>query len=152
MNDKKFTGNAKILIVIFTGLMVLTFSQWKGKAQNVARPIETEISFPIEINKKEVNFNLKPLGIRKFRVVLDQKQIQLTDIKVFDILGNLILQDKIKPEDGLQKNFDFSHTKSKLFVVEIGNSKYNKTKSIYAHPQGDREVSPLIQEQKNTRE
>ena len=120
--------------------------QWQALAQNVIRPLETEISFPREISNPDVNFNLQPMGIRKFKVVLDKKQQQLTNIKVYDILGNLILQDKIKPEDGIQKNYDLSHTKSRLFVVEIGNSKYNKTKSIYAHPQGSKNSNASIQE------
>lgn len=138
--------NSKTILILSLTLMILPL-QWQVLAQNVIRPpVETEISFPKEINNPNVNFNLQPLGIRKFKVVLDKKQQQLTNIKVYDILGNLILQDKIKPEDGLQKDYDFSHTKSKLFVVEIGNAKYNKTKSIYAHPQGSKKSEATFQE------
>lgn len=105
-------------------------------AQNISRRVETEISFPKELTTPEVKFNLRSTGIKKFSVILDEKSNQLTNVKVFDILGNLILEDKIRPEDGIQKNYDFSTTNSQLFVVEVGNAKYNKTKSIYANPQG----------------
>lgn len=147
MKDLKI--NSKTILILSLTLMLLVLIlpvQWQALAQNVIRPVETEISFPREINNTNVNFNLQPLGIRKFKVVLDKKQQQLTNIKVYDILGNLILQDKIKPEDGFQKNYDLSHTKSKLFVVEIGNAKYNKTKSIYAHPQGSKKSEVILQE------
>ncbi len=62
----------------------------------------------------------------------------MTKIKVYDIVGNLIVEDKIVPEESKVKSFDFSHVNSHLFVVEVGNSKYNKTKSIYAQPSGTR--------------
>lgn len=105
-------------------------------AQNISRKVETEISFPRDLHIPEVKFDLRSTGNKKFTLVLDEKSYQLTNVKVFDILGNLILEDKIRPEDGTQKNYDFSSINSHLFVVEVGNAKYNKTKSIYANPQG----------------
>lgn len=107
-------------------------------AQGLERRVETELRFPRELHAAEVNFNLQPTGNRKFKIILDEKSKELTNVKVFDILGNLILEDKIGPSDGLQKNYDFSSINSQLFVVEVGNAKYNKTKSIYANPHGER--------------
>ncbi|WP_232835056.1 T9SS type A sorting domain-containing protein [Pleomorphovibrio marinus] len=107
-------------------------------AQNIPRRLETEISFPADLYTPEIKFDLQPIGNRKFKIVLDQKSNQLTKVKVFDILGNLIMEDKISPEDGTQKLYDFSNLNSQLFVVEVGNAKYNKTKSIYAYPPGTR--------------
>lgn len=105
-------------------------------AQSLSRRIETEISFPRDLHVPEVKFNLRSTGNRKFMLILDEKSNQMTNVKVFDILGNLILEDKISPEDGKQKSYDFSSINSHLFVVEVGNAKYNKTKSVYANPQG----------------
>ena len=67
-------------------------------------------------------------------------------MKIFDILGNLILQDQLLPDDGLQKNYDFTHLNSRIFVVEVGNAKYNKTKSIYANPHGTMEKEANLDE------
>jgi len=85
------------------------------------------------------------MGNKKFKLILDKPNNQLTDIKIFDILGNLILQDKLKPADGQQKSYDFTHLSSKIFVVEVGNAKYNKTKSIYANPQGTIEKAESLE-------
>ncbi|WP_246581286.1 hypothetical protein [Echinicola shivajiensis] len=74
---------------------------------------------------------------------MEEKIPTKTTVKVFDIIGNLILEDALMPEDGLQKTYDFSYVSSQLFVVEVGNSKYNKTKSIYANPQGKKKVDEL---------
>ena len=105
-------------------------------AQSIPRRVETEISFPKDLYVPEVKFNLRSTGKKKFIIILDENSNQLTNVKVFDILGNLILEDKIRPEDGRHKSYDFSGINSQLFVVEVGNAKYNKTKSIYANPQG----------------
>lgn len=98
--------------------------------------VETEISFPADLNPERVVFNLQPDGIKKFSIVLENKSKVITKVKVFDTLGNLLLEDRIMPEDGNIKSYDLSHLQSQLFVVEVGNSKYNITKSIYAIPPG----------------
>ncbi|MCH7410338.1 hypothetical protein MM239_13100 [Belliella sp. DSM 111904] len=100
--------------------------------------VESEISFPSTLNREMVPFELKPEGIKKFTIVLEKKPVVVTKVKVFDTLGNLIHEDRIMPEDGNKKTFDFSNVQSQLFVVEVGNAKYNITKSIYAIPPGKR--------------
>jgi hypothetical protein len=109
-------------------------------AQHLAKDADIEISFPPNLASPSVDFKLKSLGKRKIEVVLDKKTSRNTKVKVYDVIGNLVLEDMIKPEDGTEKCFDFSHVDSQLFVVEVGNSKYNKTKSIYVHPPDHKSV------------
>ncbi|AEL27201.1 T9SS type A sorting domain-containing protein [Cyclobacterium marinum] len=134
MNVEKYTLKLTIPVLLFLALFQL--GKFTAEAQNVSRPFETEISFPKDLNTPTVNFNLQSLGNKKFKLILDEPNTQSTEVKIFDILGNLILQDQLMPDDGLQKNYDFTHLNSKIFVVEVGNAKYNKTKSIYANPHG----------------
>lgn len=134
MNVEKYTFKITIPVLLFLAIFYL--GKFPAKAQNVSRTFETEISFPKNLNTPAINFNLKSLGNKKFKLILDKPNKQLTEVKIFDILGNLILQDKLLPDEGLQKNYDFTHLNSKIFVVEVGNAKYNKTKSIYANPHG----------------
>ncbi len=100
--------------------------------------VETEISFPSSLNREMVAFDLRPEGIKKFTIILEKEPTVITKIKVFDTLGNLLHEDRMDPQDGKKKTFDFSHIQSQLFVVEVGNAKYNITKSIYAVPTGKR--------------
>jgi hypothetical protein len=136
----------KLSFLLFPSLLAvsLVFVSFQYTfSQAIGRRFETEISFPRDLNTPEVKFNLQLTGSRQFKIVLDEASKELTNVRVFDILGNLILEDKITPSDGLQKHYDFSRTNSQLFVVEVGNAKYNKTKSIYAHPPGERSGSGL---------
>ncbi len=131
------------LIFIFAFLYFGSGIAMQYRAQNFIKKSETNLTFPKNLNTPDVDFDLKPTGQKKFKIVLEEKIPTKTTVKVFDIIGNLILEDALMPEDGLQKTYDFSYVSSQLFVVEVGNSKYNKTKSIYANPQGKKKVDEL---------
>lgn len=137
MDGDKITKKYIPLVLLLLGFY--SASTFFVGAQNVRQLIETEISFPTDLGSTPVNFNLQSLGNKKFKLVLEKPSKQLTDVKIYDILGNLILHDKLNPADGIQKSYDFTHLNSKLFVVEVGNAKYNKTKSVYANPPGSME-------------
>jgi len=126
---------------LFLAFVLVLGSIAPGYSQIFSRKKESTVSFPKEINAAEVDFNLKSTGIKKFEINLDKKPVNITKIKIYDFLGNLILEDYISPADGQQKKYDLSQTSSEIFVVEIGNAKYNKTKSIYASPQGKKQKS-----------
>lgn len=127
--------------LIFIALLLILGSGVPTYSQIFRNKQEKSVSFPKELSAPEINFELKTTGQKKFEVKLEKKPINNTKIKIYDFLGNLILEDYISPADGQQKTYDMSQTGSQIFVVEIGNSKYNKTKSIYASPQGKRPIS-----------
>lgn len=124
--------------LILFNLQILAGSNGFSYAQNFLNRVETGVSFPRDLHTSTVEFKLASTGEKKFKVILDRKNTSNTRIKIYDILGNLIKEDIIKPEEGTEKTFNFSHINSQLFVVEVGNSKYNQTKSVYAQPQGKR--------------
>ena len=144
MNEEKYT--LTITISVFLFLVFFYSGKFSAEAQSVSRLLETEISFPKELNTPAINFDLKSVGNKKFKLILDEPNANLTNVKIFDILGNLILQDQLLPGGDLQKNYDFTHLNSKIFVVEVGNSKYNKTKSIYANPHGTLEKEASLEQ------
>jgi len=124
-------------LFVWPSLYILTGFLLFSNAQNLSQDADLGISFPHNLNSPSVEFKLKSSGEKKFRIILDKKSSGNTKVKIYDLIGNLVLEDMIKPEDGTEKSFDFSHINSHLFVVEVGNSKYNKTKSIYAQPPGN---------------
>lgn len=134
--DKTLQNQHYFLIVI--AFLLILGSGFPSYSQIFRSKQEKTVSFPKELPAPEVNFELKSTGQKKFEVKLEKRPVSNTKIKIYDFLGNLILEDYILPSDGQQKSYDMSQTGSEIFVVEIGNSKYNKTKSIYASPQGKR--------------
>jgi hypothetical protein len=122
------------ILVLALGLNLVAYLSWSQTF--LKKKKETEISFPNHLTYEQVEFDLKSLGQRKFVVQLNQSTKVATKVKIFDILGNLIKEDYFLPNEDGSKLYDFSHLNSHMYVVEVGNSKYNMTKSIYAIPPG----------------
>jgi|GEM_PF-1145290 len=141
---KRLLKKIYIIAFLFTTLYFSAGMVTNHYAQNFLKKAEKSLSFPKNLNKPDVDFDLKSTGQSKFKIVLEEKIPTKTTVKIFDIIGNLILEDAFIPEDGKQKSYDFSHINSQLFVVEVGNSKYNKTKSIYANPHGKKKMDEKI--------
>lgn len=79
-----------------------------------------------------VSFDLKPISKRKFSVsFLNKNQTQIA-VKIYDVIGNLIIEENVYGKGYFYKEYDLSFYKSDLFIIEVGNSKYNKTKSLVA--------------------
>jgi lipopolysaccharide export LptBFGC system permease protein LptF len=134
--------------LFFAGLTFALGSMLESHAQNISQKVDTGVIFPKNLSSSSVDFKLKSTGEKIFKVILNKNSLNNIKIKIYDIVGNLIIEDNIKPGDGNEKNFDFSQVDSQIFVVEVGNSKYNKTKSIYAQPPGNpREESPVTESQ-----
>ena len=125
-------------VFIMFNLQIMVGKNGVSYAQNFLKRLETEVSFPRDLHTSTVEFKLASTGEKKFKIILDGKNTTNTRVKIYDILGNLIKEDIIKPDEGKEKSFDFSSINSELFVVEVGNSKYNQTNSIYDQPQGKR--------------
>lgn len=123
---------------ILFSLHILGGSMGLSQAQHALKRTDTGVSFPRDLHSPTIEFQLASTGEKKFKIILDKQNTANTRVKVYDILGNLIKEDLIRPDEGTEKTFDFSHINSQLFVVEVGNSKYNRTKSVYAQPQGKR--------------
>ena len=136
--EKVLRENLYCPFLIFMVACLIVCSMTGASAQQLSVQADRGVTFPAALNVSDVNFNLKLTGKKKFKIVLEKKATTQTKVKIYDILGNLIKEDKIAPEDGTEKNFDLSNINSQLFVVEVGNSKYNKTKSIYAQSPGVR--------------
>jgi len=133
-------------LLIFTWGFLLQGTYQEAYGQGLRKKgSERELKFPADMETQNLDFNLESEGHKKFTINLNKTSRVPVKVKVYDILGNLILEDQIKPADGKQKKYDFSGINSQLFVVEVGNAKYNKTKSIYASPPGKRPKSNLVE-------
>ncbi|MDQ3392808.1 MAG: hypothetical protein M3512_01645 [Bacteroidota bacterium] len=81
---------------------------------------------------QNVSFDLKTISKRKFSVsFLNKNQAQVA-VKIYDVIGNLIIEENVIGKGYFYKEYDLSFYKSDLFIIEVGNSKYNKTKSLVA--------------------
>src|SRR5690606_32594077 len=94
-------------LFVWPSLYILTVFLLFSNAQTLSQDANLGISFPYKLNSPSVEFKLKSSGEKKFKLILDKKSIGNTKVKVYDLIGNLVLEDMIKPEDGIEKSFDF---------------------------------------------
>ncbi len=81
---------------------------------------------------QNLSFDLKSISKRKFSISFLNKNQADVKVKIYDVIGNLIIEDKISSKGYFYKEYDLSFYNTDLFIIEVGNSKYNKTKSLVA--------------------
>lgn len=81
---------------------------------------------------QSVSFDLKPISKRKFSVSFLNKNNARVAVKIYDVIGNLLIEENVSGKGYFYKEYDLSFYNSDLFIIEVGNSKYNKTKSLVA--------------------
>jgi len=81
---------------------------------------------------QSVSFDLNAISKRKFSVSFLNKNHSQIAVKIYDIIGNLIIEENVSGKGYFYKVYDLSFYNSDLFIIEVGNSKYNKTKSLVA--------------------
>ena len=81
---------------------------------------------------QSLSFDLKTISKRKFSISFLNKNQSDVKVKIYDVIGNLIVEDKISSKGYFYKEYDLSFYNTDLFIIEVGNSKYNKTKSLVA--------------------
>lgn len=94
--------------------------------------IAPENSFKFGNSSQSLSFNLKPIATRKFSVSFQNRNHSNVAVKIYDVIGNLIIEEKVIGSGYFYKEYDLSFYKTNLFIIEVGNSKYNKTKSLVA--------------------
>lgn len=80
----------------------------------------------------EFDFKLNRTQPGKFIISFYKNENKPVVIKIYDITGNLIKQETVVENGAFSKEYNLSYYKPSFFVVEVGSSKYNKTKSIMA--------------------
>ncbi|MEM7549966.1 MAG: hypothetical protein AAF363_09835 [Bacteroidota bacterium] len=120
----------KILVMFFLTVSSQLIAQ--DSSLLIQQP-EDDLNYSKVLLNNNFDFTLKNTGKKgSFDVKFYNSTEKPVMIKVYDVIGNLIIEEEIGKLGNIEKRYDFSEYKSSLFLVEIGNSKYNLTKSIFA--------------------
>lgn len=93
---------------------------------------EKQFKYNVTPLSHHVSFDLTPISKRKFSVSFLNKNHTRVAVKIYDIIGNLIIEENVTGKGYFYKEYDLTFYNSDLFIIEVGNSKYNKTKSLVA--------------------
>jgi len=93
---------------------------------------ETKLKYSKVPLNENFDFELEAVDRGKFKLNILQDPESPIVIKVYDIIGNLLHEETVRVEGSFVKEYDLSFLKNQLFIVEVGNENFNKTKSVVA--------------------
>jgi len=98
--------------------------------KSATRLVEPSIVGKGLITDSKLDFSLTPTGRSEFELTFENPYKYPVKIKIYNIRGNLIAEEEAKPGATFSKKYNFSDEKLRLFVVEVGNQKHNRTKKV----------------------
>ena len=101
------------------------------KVDNVIGDGDVTYSKKLLVNG-EFDFKLNKTSKGQFIISFFKNENKPVVVKIYDITGNLLKQETVVNNGSFSKEYNLSYYKPSFFVVEVGNAKYNKTKSIMA--------------------
>lgn len=104
----------------------------KTTPQKTIKNPEKKLRYTRSLLNKDFDFSLEATSKGKFSLSFFNNTNEAVAIKVYDVIGNLIFTEQISVKGNFVKEYDLSFYKTDFFVVEVGNARYNKTKSVAA--------------------
>jgi len=98
------------------------------KAQTIT--IENKINYNKGILTNKLDYQLLHGNKGKFILKFSNKPSQNLDVRIYDVVGNLIRTDKILQEEGNEKEYDFSDRETRIYVVKVSTQVENVVKKI----------------------
>lgn len=93
---------------------------------------EQNLRYSKTILTKDFDFKLTPVSEGKFIINFPHDVKEVVSIKVYDIIGNILYEEKVKIRGNHSKQIDLSEKKTTFFIVEISSEEINRTKRIVA--------------------
>lgn len=119
----------KLLILLF--LIPLTgFSQDDPSIVQTLPQVEKSIGYNKGILRKKLDYQLTSSDQGKFVLKLLTKSDQPLNVKIYDVIGNLILNDRINGNEQDQREYDFTERKTRIFVVKVEAGTNNVIKKV----------------------
>ncbi len=118
-----------IILSFLIGLIHLN----DGAAQERKVPqkaIESKVRFNKGILTSKLDYLLIPTDDRKFTLIITNAKQSNFKVRIYDVIGNLILSEDLLDAQNGEKEYDFSDSKTKIFVVKVAAGKETMTKKV----------------------
>ncbi|MEP2026534.1 MAG: hypothetical protein ABJH98_14185 [Reichenbachiella sp.] len=122
-----------IFVIVSCSLLIgqgAVNSNEEKTALNFARPEESTLNYNSKLVAKPLDYELSAVGDHSFKVKFINQPSDYLDIKIYDVIGNLILKESVKQAKDSELEYQFDEIKSKIFVIKVKSGKENLTKKI----------------------
>ena len=124
---------AKVLVFFISQALFTWIYAKDCLAQQNPKPehsIENKIGYNKGLLGNKLDYQLLPTHDRKFKLKITNSNQANFKVKIYDLIGNLILIDDLSEEQNGEKEYDFSDRKTKIFVVKVGDGEEHVTKKV----------------------
>ena len=123
-----------ITLLLVSGTLLVGQGAIEGEeektALNFARPEEGTLNYNSKLVAKPLDYELSAISDNSFKVKFINQPSDYLDIKIYDVIGNLILKESVKQAKNSELEYQFDEIKSKIFVIKVKSGKENLTKKI----------------------
>ncbi|MCV9389251.1 T9SS type A sorting domain-containing protein [Reichenbachiella ulvae] len=102
----------------------------KENALDYSRKIENRLNYKESISPDKLDYHLEPLENGKFKLIFVNRPSDYVNIKIYDIIGNLVLTEEKKYMLNSEIEYNFNETNSKIYVVKVESGDENLTKKV----------------------
>lgn len=122
----------KIYLILGLTFLVLFGSKAQdNNALKYSRTIENKLNYNNSLNSSNLDYELLPLSKGRFKLVFVNQPSDYIDIKIYDIIGNLILTKETNYSLNTEIEFNFNETNNKIYVVKVESGEQKVTKKIH---------------------
>ncbi|MEO9806548.1 MAG: T9SS type A sorting domain-containing protein [Reichenbachiella sp.] len=122
-----------LIVLICSSLLIgqeAVVANEEKSALTFSRPPESTLNYNNKLVTKPLEYELSPVGENAFKVKFINQPSDYLDIKIYDVIGNLILKESVKQAKESELEYQFDEIKSKIFVIKVKSGKQNLTKKI----------------------
>ncbi|PIB36300.1 hypothetical protein BFP72_13305 [Reichenbachiella sp. 5M10] len=123
------------LLLLF--LFLLTFAPFaqdlvdnKENALDYSRNVEKHLNYNKSLSPSHLDYNIEPIGEGKFKLIFVNQPSDQVNIKIYDIIGNLILTEEKNYMINSELEYNFNETNNKIYVVKVTSGDENLTKKV----------------------
>lgn len=125
--------NTLFRIVLLLTLMspcAATYAQDETNPQRSSNTIEQTVNFDKNILSKKLDYELLPSETGSFKLRFINNPSDYMEIKIFDVIGNLILTESVMMPENSEKIYYFENSENKIYVIKVESGKENLIKKI----------------------
>jgi len=118
------------LILVLTFFVLCGAKTQDNNALKYSRAIENKLNYNNSLNSNKLDYNLLPVSEGRFKLVFVNQPSDYINIKIYDIIGNLILTEEAKYSLNSEIEFNFNEKNNKIYVVKVESGEQKLTKKI----------------------
>ena len=117
-----------LLIVAFAGSAFV--SRQNGDfEETIYKNLERRIELERTTSVNTIQYDIEPINQGNFKLVFQKKPTDI-NVEIYDILGNLLLEQENRGSLSLEFEYDFGQESSRMYVVKVASGKHHMTKKV----------------------